>query len=802
MKNFTLTTLIICLSVLSALAQTGSIKGVVKDAQTGEKLANIEVYLDGQAQIFTLTDQNGAYTLDKIPTGFRKFYFRSLGYSEFLSEPLQITVANLQTLDVQLNAKATELDEVQVVGRSSRRIENPPIGVYKLNIQEIEKSPGGNRDISKVVQNLPGVAAMPINRNDLIVRGGGPNENKFYLDRIEIPVLNHFQTQGASGGNASLINSDFLSGATLYTSAFPASRSNGLSSVLDLRMKEGNPDRFKLKFAVGASDLALTMDTPLGKKTNLIASYRVSYLQFLFQALKLPFLPTYQDAQFKLSHHFDDRNSLTIIGLGSFDKNRLNLSMDNLPPDRKQILDYLPENDQWSYVVGAVYNHLTDKGSLDVILSTNKLNNSLQKWIDNNQTNAKSLDYRSNETEIKARIEYNTSLGKGYTFNGGVSADRGFYDNRTSQLVYVGTTPVNNNYATELALTRYAAYAAVDKAYFKEKLRVNLSLRMDGNDYSKAMNNPLKQLSPRLAMSYAFARHWSVNANVGRYFQEPGYTAMGYRDGQGIEVNRDRLRYIESDQATVGFAFEPKRGEKVSIEAFYKDYSRYPMSLVDSTAIGSNGSEVFAVGAEPVASIGKARAYGFEVMYRNENLLGCLLNVTYTYYHSQYRKLDSKWQPTGDYIASNWDYRHLFNVMLSRSFKRGWDVGVRWRFAGGAPSTPYDAIKSSQVDVWQSNHRPVLDYSLVNSQRLPSFQQLDLRIDKSWYFKKWTLSLYVDIQNLYNYRAYGRDILMPQTDLNGNYVRDPKNPNQYLMESFRNEIGGTIIPTFGIIIEL
>lgn len=219
---------------------------------------------------------------------------------------------------------------MRISARSLRRIETPPIGNYKLNLKQIEKSPGGNRDISKVVQNLPGVTATPINRNDLIVRGGGPNENKFYLDRIEIPVINHFQTQGASGGNASLINSDFLSVATLYTSAFPSSRGNALSSVLDLRMKEGNPDKFKTKFSIGASDVAITFDTPLGKKANLIASYRISYLQFLFQALKLPFLPMYQDAQFKFSYHFDDRNSLSIIGLGSLDKNRLNFNMGDL----------------------------------------------------------------------------------------------------------------------------------------------------------------------------------------------------------------------------------------------------------------------------------------------------------------------------------------------------------------------------------------------------------------------------------------------------------------------------------------
>lgn len=786
--------------ILSASAQDGQVKGRVTNAGTSEAIPVVAVSIDG-TQITTLTDDQGNYELTNAPAGFRRVLFKSMGYADFISEPIQITTAQVQTLNVELMPVSTEIGEVQVVSRSRRRIESPPLSTYRLNIKEIEKSPGGNRDISKVVQNLPGVAATPINRNDLIVRGGGPNENKFYLDRVEIPVINHFQTQGASGGNASLINSDFLNGATLYTSAFPASRGNALSSVLDLRMKEGNPDKFKTKFAIGASDIALTIDTPLGKKGSLIASYRISYLQFLFKAIKLPFLPTYQDAQFKFSYHFDDHNSLYIIGLGSFDKSRLNFSMGELTPDRQQILDYLPENDQWSYVLGAVYNHRMANGSIDLILSTNRLNNSLQKWQNNDPSLGKNLDYRSNEIEAKARLEYNTDLGRGFILNAGTSVDRGYYDNNTSQRVYIGGQPINNEYSTNLYLTRYAAYVAVDKQLFNKKVRFNLSARIDGNDYSSAMNNPLKQISPRLALSYEFAPRWAFNANIGRYFQEPGYSTMGYRNSTGELVNRSSLKYIESDQVTAGFSFSPRRGEKISIEGFYKSYDRYPMSLIDSTAVGSTAQDVFAIGAVPVRSAGKGRAYGVEVMYRNEDLFGFFVSATYTYYFSEFRKMDQNFQATGAYIPSNWDNRHLLNLMLSREIGRGWEIGARWRFAGGSPATPYDVIKSSQVDVWDAQKRPVLDYSLVNSQRLPSFHQLDLRIDKTWYFKKWTLALYVDIQNLYNYKAYGNNILMPETDLNGNYVKDPNNPNQYIMKSYPNEIGGTIIPTFGVIVE-
>lgn len=781
-------------------AQNGVVKGRVTDAQSGEAVSFVAVSVEGSGAE-TLTDLDGNYVINNAPVGFRKLLFTFLGYVDFVSEPVQITVATPRVVNAQLSPSVTAIAEVRVLGRNSRRIENPPIGNYKLNVKEIEKSPGGNRDISKVVQNLPGVAATPINRNDLIVRGGGPNENKFYLDRVEIPVMNHFQTQGASGGNASLINSDFLSGATLYTSAFPASRGNALSSVLDLKMKEGNPDKFKTKFAIGASDVALTFDTPLGKKANLIASYRVSYLQFLFQLLELPFLPTYQDAQFKFSYHFDDRNSLYLLGLGSFDKNRLNFGLGDLSPDRQQILDYLPENDQWSYVLGAVYSHRTAHGVLDAIVSTNRLNNSLQKWQNNDPLQGKNLDYKSNEIELKTRLEYNTNLGKGYILNSGISMDRGYYDNKTSQRIYIAGQPLDNKYSTSLFLTRYAAYVAADKVFFGEKLRVNLSARIDGNNYSSLMSNPLDQFSPRLALSYEFVPKWTLNANVGRYFQEPSYSTMGYRNSMGETVNRNTLRYIQSDQFTAGFAFAPREGQKVSIEGFYKDYSRYPISLIDSTAVGSTGQDVFAIGAVPAGSVGKGRAYGLELMYRNENLWGFLLNFSYTYYFSEFRKMDHEFRATGPFIPSNWDNRHLVNILLSREIGRGWEVGARWRFAGGGPLTPYDVVRSSQVDVWQANNRPVLDYSLLNSERLPSFHQLDLRVDKTWYFKKWTFALYLDIQNLYNYKAYGADVLMPETDLSGNYVKDPNNPNQYIMKNYPNEIGGTIIPTFGVIIE-
>ncbi len=797
--------IILLQSINIAIAQNSdknfaTVSGKVTSKDTGLPQHYTEVRIVG-TPMTTLTDSTGFYIFENAPAGYNKLLFNGFGFEEYITEPTLLTKANPTVINIELKPSVKQVGAVTVVRRTIRRTEVPPIGVKKLNIEQLEKAPGGNRDIAKTIQNLPGVAPTSVDRNDLIVRGGAPNENRFFVDRIEIPVLNHFQTQGSSGGNASIINSDFINSATLYTSAFPANRGNALSSVLDLRLKEGNKEKFKTKFAIGASDIALSIDTHLGEKSSLIASYRISYLQFLFAALKLPILPTYQDAQFKYVYRPNKANSLKIIGLGSLDKNRLNLEMDELEPSRVQLLNFLPENDQWSYVIGAVYTHITESGSWDFILSHNRLNNKLNKWENNNYDSLQTLKYNSNETEIKGRIQYNTRFKNGITLNAGVEVEQGWYDNNTSQVVFLNDDPILNQYSTDLALFSYAVFGTLNKRFFDDRLRIMASLRIGANNYNKHTENPLNQISPRIAASYNLSKKFTIKANLGRYFQEPAYTSMGYRNSDGELVNRDRLKYIASNQITAGIEFKLKATQSLSVEFFYKGYENYPMSLIDSTAVGSNGSGIFAIGAEPVSSIGKAHACGMEIAYRNDDIWGIKLYTSYTHFVSKYAKLNAEFQPTSTFVSTNWDYRHLFNLMLSRDLGRGWDAGIRWRFAGGAPYTPYDLKLSSNIGVWNTNERAVLDYSLYNTERLEPFHQLDIRVDKTWYFDNWTFGIYLDIQNLYNYEAVGQDILLPETDINGNYVEDPKNPGHYKLVPYENTIGGTIIPSFGLIIE-
>ena len=272
-----------------------------------------------------------------------------------------------------------------------------------------KRNPGGNRDISRAIRSLPGVASPPSFRNDIIIRGGAPNENRFYIDGIEIPTINHFSTQGSSGGPVGMINVDLVDDVEFYSGAFPAARGNALSSVMEFGFVEGRKDKATVNAVVGSSDLGITYNGPTGPKSSLVISARRSYLQYLFQALELPFLPTYNDLQFKWTTKLSDNDRLTILGIGAIDQFKLNTALDDPSSEdferNSYLLDVLQVNQQWNYTIGAKWDHFTDKGTHSFIVSRNMLNNDAFKHVDNDPNLPKTLDYTSQEMENKFRYE-------------------------------------------------------------------------------------------------------------------------------------------------------------------------------------------------------------------------------------------------------------------------------------------------------------------------------------------------------------------------------------------------------------
>jgi hypothetical protein len=789
--------LILTLSIVNALnaqKNSGIISGRVYNSKTNEAIAFATVQVWGTTT-GVITDNEGKFNLTGLKPGFTELRVSCLGFKPFISGSVMVTNSHAVNLDVPLEEAEINVGEVVIKASPFARKIESPVSVRIIGIDEIENNPGGNRDISRVIQSYPGVASTPAFRNDVIVRGGGPNENRFYVDNVEIPYLNHFSTQGASGGPVGIINVDFVQSVDFLSGAFPASKGNALSSILNFTFIDGNKEKMKYRATVGASDLGLTLNGPLGENSSLLLSVRRSYLQFLFSALKLPFLPTYTDFQMKYKVRLDKKNELTLLGLGAYDDSELNTKA-NETEFQRYVLDYLPVQWQYSYVFGAVLKHYRPHGYDAWVLSRNYLNNNQYKYLNNQKADTnKLLDYSSGEGEIKARFErtyigdnnLRISFGAGYEF--------AHYRNSTFKKIFSEGTDNNILYNTNLLLGEYSIYGQISKSFFKDKLSLSLGVRDDINSFSSSMGNPLTQLSPRLSASYSLSKKVNITFSTGRYYQLPPLTALGYSNTDGVLVNKqNNLKYIQADHFVAGFEVLPAENMQFTFEGFYKKYTHYPFSLRDSVPLSSKSADYGIFGDEALISAADGRAFGFEVLGRLKEFKGINLVFSYTYVRSEFKSLNAKW------IPSSWDNRSIFSLTSTKRFGRNWDLGLKWRFVGGAPYTPYDLNKSSLKTAWDIQGQGYLDYSKFNSLRLKAFHQLDIRIDKQYFYTGWSLMLYADVQNVYNFKADRPPILVRESDNNKLPVTDPNDPARYLLKYLNGE-SGTVLPTIGVIIE-
>lgn len=777
----------------NAAGQKAVIQGRVYDQDNNEPLPFVNIVVSGTT-IGTTTDEDGTYRLEGLNPGFIRLEATFVGYGSVVSPEIELSNSKPANMDIAMVESNTQLKEVTVSASPFRKTEESPLSLKNIGISEIETSPGANRDISKVIQSFPGVQSTPSFRNDIIIRGGGPSESRFFLDGVEVPNINHFATQGASGGPVGIINADLLRDVNYYSGAFPADRGNALSGVFEFFQVDGNSEKLRAQLAVGASEVSGTVDGPIGKKTTFIVSARRSYLQLLFSALQLPFLPTFNDMQFKVKTRFDRKNELTFVGLGALDQFALNLDIEDPDEQQRYILSTIPENNQWSYTVGAVYKHYGEHGYQTFVASRNHLNNKAIKYLNNDDSSEvnKTLDYRSEEIENKLRYE-NSSHFADFKLNFGANLDFVTYTNSTKQKRYYNSGLVDVNYRTDFNLVKWGLFGQLSKKILDERISLSLGVRMDANNYSSSMNSLTDQFSPRFSASYQLTPAWSINFNTGRYFQLPPYTAMGFKLNDVLVNKANGLKYIQADHLIAGLEYQPRKNVVFTLEGFLKKYSDYPFSVKDSISLANLGADFGVIGNEEVHSISKGRAYGAELQTRIASSNNFNFNLSYTWVRSEFQDRN------GQYIVSSWDSRHVLVLTTTKKLKREWRVGARWRFVGGLPYTPYDLNRSSLVEAWDANNGPFLNTDKWNSLLFNPFHQLDVRVDKAYYLNKLTAKFYIDVQNLYNFQNQSQDILVRELDTNGQYLT-ADSCTRYVLKRVKNT-SGTVLPTIGIILE-
>lgn len=781
--------LCILLSVnLHAQTDGYKVSGQVIDRQTRESIPNAAVVIVGDDVSGVMTDSLGNFTFDKVRPGIRQFSAIQIGYRTIVTPEYNISPYT-PFITIEMDEDPTELAASTVKPSPFLRSVESPVSVKIISIADIDNIPGANKDIARIVRSYPGVSFSPIGyRNDLIVRGGGPSENTFFIDGIEIPNINHFATQGASGGPVSILNSDLIREIKFYTGAFPANRGGALSSIMDITLKDGNPDKQAFKATIGASEFGMSASGHIGKKTTYIASARQSYLQLLFKLLGLPMLPNYIDAQFKTKTKIDRNNEITVLGLAGFDNLRLNEDPEDAAG--KYLLSYLPELKQETFTAGASWKHFSDMHTQTLSVGYNYLNNRSIKYIDNDESSNENILLNSSGLEGKAAVRFeNRSYYGKWVVREGIETYWRHYDTDIYRMTRSGTASHYNN---NIGFFSGAVYSSAEYRSASGKLNGSFGLRADMSSFSAETAKIWNQLSPRGSVSYIPVESITVNASAGLYHQLPPLTALSFKDADENKAN-GHLPYMRVASGAVGIEWRIRERFQLSLEGFYKHYMDIPVSVATGIPLTCTGAEYGSIGEELLISTGQGRSFGAELMGRwiipdKLNMVGSV-----TVYRSEYKSsAESK------FIPSAWDNRFIVNLSGVYDLPKNWSIGAKVSAIGGAPYTPFDSEESSLRVVWDAGGRPVYDYDRYNQERTDAYAQLDMRVDKSFYFRKWTLSVYVDLENV----TFSR-IRQPDALLSTGNVLNPA--EDYIYQKYQMELlelwSGTLVPAIGINVE-
>lgn len=761
---------------------TTSLFGKVVNEQ-GDPLFGASVYLEG-TQLGAQTDLDGTYEIRNVPPGSYNLIASYLGYESQTKYNVIVRSRGTPAYNFVLR-EASEVLEGVVVSNTNRitRPRETPLSTQTLSAVEIATYPGSNNDVVRVAQTLPGVSpSIGGFRNDLIIRGGAPNETVYYLDGMEIPNVNHFSTQGSAGGPVGLINVSFIENVTLSTSAFNARYDNPLSGVLQFQQRTGNPRNFSGNFRVSASEAALTLEGPLSRdadgeaKTTFLASVRRSYLQFLFQVIGLPFRPDYWDYQFKVTHRLDANNTISLLGVGSIDDFSIR-PPDAFDPEQQAQLEQAPFIEQRTNTTGVSWRRQLKDGAgyMLTTLSNNTLQNDFTRYADPENEEDEIFSNDATESETKLRYELTRFFGD-WKLSTGTNLQYSKYRNQTRD--------VRNDAAflTEIDFFKYGLFGNLTRSFFDDALDVSVGFRMDDDTFTES-EDLLSTFSPRFSVSYEFAEDWRLNGSLGRYYKIPPYTILGFRNNDNDLINQDAA-YTRSDHAVLGLQHYFTPSSSISLEGFYKRYSDYPVSIRDGVSLANKGGGFEVLGSEPIQTTGRGRSYGAELLFQQKlsnNFYGIL---AYTWFFSEFTGLDPD-----SYLPSVWDSRHLLSFVGGYKFKRNWELSARYRFSGRTPFAPVD-----QEATLEAYPEVVLDYTRLGEEKLDVFSQLDLRLDKKWNFKGFAFDVFIEVQNL-----LAQDIpSLPEYGLNRDATGAIVEPRS-LVEIESGE--GQPIPSIGIVLD-
>ncbi len=709
---------------MPAQSLKGIISGNIIDEVTNEGIPGVNIQILGTDR-GVATNLDGEFKISNLEPGTYQIRVSAVGYATIIKSDIVVNTAKPTILLLKLISAAIELNGVTVKAGYFEKDPSSTGSVANLSYEEIRRSPGGFEDVVRALSILPGVAQANAGRNDLVVRGGAPSENLYIVDGFIVPNINHFGTQGATGGPLSFINLDFVNETNFSSGGFSALYGDKLSSVLSIDLREGRKDRLGGKGTISASQFGFNLEGPLSGSGDFFMSVRRSYLDFIFNAAGFNFVPEYYDAITKFNYNLDSRNRLSLLFIGAFDKTKFNNKDSEDLYSNSRILG----SNQNSYLFGFSYRHLFNEGFFTLSLSRNFTDyDSFQR---DTLLNPIFLNLsREGENELKGDLVY--KLGKDSELNFGASlklikfsADIKLPNFITSFGEKLSITSLND----ASRFTKSAMYTQYSTNLY-DGLRITAGIR---GDYFDGISSKF-YVSPRFAAALMLDEISTLNFSLGRYSQSPSYIWLI------ADPSNRNLSFVKVTQTVLGYERMLQEDIKMKVEGFYKKYGDYPSSVLRpylvlaNTGAGFGGGDdnFSSFGLEPLVSAGSGDVHGieFSLQKKSSEIPGYgILSITWS--ESNFRGLDNVKHPAA--YGQNW----IVNLSGGYIFNKKWEASFRFRFATGTPYTPFNSDGSQSV----SNY---------NSVRFSPVHSLDLRVDRRWDFEKWALITYLDIQNVYN----------------------------------------------------
>ena len=738
---------------LNLLAQRYTISGYVKDAKTGEKLIYASVF-DTISKKGSISNEYGFYSLT-LPAGRVHLLVSYAGYS--LSSESFVLSGNI-TMNFFLNP-TIELKEIEIVAeRETKHVESSQMSITQIPVQSIKSLPVffSEVDILKTIQLLPGVQSGGEGTSGLYVRGGGPDQNLILLDGVPVYNCDHLF------GFFSVFNADAVQNVTLIKGGFPARYGGRLSSVLDIRMKEGNLNEYHGNFSIGLISSKLTYEGPIKKeRSSFIVSARRTYIDVLTQ----PFIKAFSDGT-SAGYYFYDFNAKTNYIFS--DTNRLYLSIyagnDKAYMKYKEKYRYENTNYEikekaglsWGNIITALrWNHLFNPKLFSNVTATfsryrftvgMNSNNTVEE--NGNITNSEYLfKYFSGIHDWSTKVDFDYRPSPGHSIIFGTSYI--FHTFSPGINVFKINTEQDNESNIDTTFGNKNIYAHEASFFIEDDFEITPLLKANiGYHQSLFFVNNVFYTSPqpRVLLRYLFHEKWSVKS---AYTQMSQYIHLLTNSGIGLPTDlwlptTKKVKPQNSNQYALGIFHLPSPAIEVSVEGYYKTMSNLIEYKEGSTFFQSTTSW------EDKITFGKGWAYGMEFFIKKSkgNTTGW---IGYTLSWS-WRKFDEL--NFGKTFPYKYDRRHDISLAITHKFNERFDLGLTWVYGtGNAVSLPIEQYPSlglpyqTYIYIWYDF---VEYYEGRNGFRMPAYHRLDLSFNLhkklKRYERTWTIGLY----NAYN----------------------------------------------------